>query len=174
MENIVDVEYLANFFGVTARRVQQWADEDGMPRESRGEYDILKCARWKIRKLEEECEILRNSGDEKLHALKMEGQRIKNKKDELALRKVMGELVDYESVKIAWASETKTFAKALKVMINKLYDALEEVEDRIQKKSIIEREVKAVLNRLGDLDIKEDFDEEEYLQGNNEVDESNV
>jgi phage terminase Nu1 subunit (DNA packaging protein) len=39
---------LANLFGITERRIQQLVQE-GMPKESRGKYDLLKCVRWYVR-----------------------------------------------------------------------------------------------------------------------------
>ncbi len=47
----VSVEKVAGFLNLTPQRVQQLVKE-GMPRESRGEYDAIKCAGWYIRYLQ--------------------------------------------------------------------------------------------------------------------------
>lgn len=48
----VGVNQLAQFFNLTPRRVQMLVANDGMPQESRGRYDLLKCAAWYIRYLQ--------------------------------------------------------------------------------------------------------------------------
>lgn len=161
LEQIISVEELADFFNRDVRTVQLWAKNEGMPKNARGEYDILKCAQWKIRNLEEENEILRNSGDEKLYALKSEGQKIANKERELKLRKALKELVDVESVRIAWLGEMKIFSKALKALINKLSAALDGVEDREQRREIIERLVREVMTMIGELKITDTVEGDE-------------
>lgn len=157
----VDVEYLADFFNVTARTIQNWVDDLGAPREERGKYDLIKFLKWRIRKLEDDLDIAKNSGDEKLHRLKIEGQRIHNQEKQIKLRKLLGELVEAEAVRIAWISETKIFGKALKSLINKLDTDLDEVTDRNQRYSIISMHVKDVMNTLGDLQIEAEDDKEE-------------
>jgi phage terminase Nu1 subunit (DNA packaging protein) len=47
----VNVTRVASFLNLTEQRVQQLVKE-GMPRESRGQYDAIKCAAWYIRYLQ--------------------------------------------------------------------------------------------------------------------------
>lgn len=122
MANIVDVTYLSYFFRVSDRRIQQWVNE-GMPREDRGEYNFVKCVDWRIKYLENKIEELQ-SGDEKLYQLKREGQALANRERELKLRKLAGELVILDDVKLAWVEEVKTFNKLLDSLQNKLDTAI--------------------------------------------------
>jgi phage terminase Nu1 subunit (DNA packaging protein) len=39
---------LASLFGITRQRIHQLVKE-GMPKENRGSYDLLKCIRWYVR-----------------------------------------------------------------------------------------------------------------------------
>jgi phage terminase Nu1 subunit (DNA packaging protein) len=48
---LVDVERVAQVLNLEKRRVQQLVQE-GMPRESRGQYDPVKCMLWYIRYLQ--------------------------------------------------------------------------------------------------------------------------
>jgi phage terminase Nu1 subunit (DNA packaging protein) len=49
---IVDVTKVASFLNLDERRIQQLVKE-GMPRETRGQYDPIKCAYWYIRYLQQ-------------------------------------------------------------------------------------------------------------------------
>jgi len=151
---LVNVNELADFFGRDPRTVQLWAEKDGMPREARGEYDMMKCARWKIQKLEDENDILRNNmGDEKLYDLKREDQIIKNKEREVKVRKMIGELVSVEAVRLAWTNETKNFRKALKALKNKLNYSLSGVIDDIKRRELISRDIDEISEFLSELPI---------------------
>jgi phage terminase Nu1 subunit (DNA packaging protein) len=48
----VNVTRLASALNLTARRVQQLVQEEGMPREASGKYDPIKCLMWYIRYLQ--------------------------------------------------------------------------------------------------------------------------
>lgn len=120
--NIVDVHTAAKYFNKGVRRLQQYVEE-GMPRDTKGNYDLLKCSKWRVEKLEDENEILRTAGDEKLYAQKMIGQIIKNKRDDLAYRKEILELVEKKAVFIAYSNQTG--------VINSKINSLEKDLDQI-------------------------------------------
>lgn len=160
---IVRVDILAEFFGKTDRTMQRWV-EDGMPKLEKGEYDLLECAKWRIHKLEEELETAKNSGDADHLALKKQGQCISNMEKEFKFKKLIGELVDSEAVRLAWTNETKNFRKALKALINKLVYALEEVTDKSKRQEIITREVNDCALTLGELRIEYDDDSDELMK----------
>jgi hypothetical protein len=143
--------------------MQLWVENQGMPKDSHGEYNLIDCARWRIRKLEEENDILKNSGDENLHAEKLKGQRISNMEREVRYRRTLGELVDLEAVRMAWTTETKNFRKALKGLENKLNVSLENVSDPLKRKDIIELEIRDVLTTLGDLRIEIEDNTDEII-----------
>jgi phage terminase Nu1 subunit (DNA packaging protein) len=52
---IVSVESLASEFGITSSRIHQLV-ELGLPKETRGRYDLRKCSRWYIRYLQKAVE----------------------------------------------------------------------------------------------------------------------
>ena len=161
---IVTVTQLAEIYECTERTIQNWAEE-GMPKEDRGEYDLAKVAKWVYLRQKRELEIVRESGDEKLHALKMQGQRINNREREVKLRRMLGELVDFDAVRIAWVGECKVFRKNLSALVPKLAHALAGVEDTGKKREIILNHVREVMNMLGELKIN---DEEEVESGEEE------
>ena len=139
----VKLAELADIFQVTDRRIQQYCEE-GMPKMARGEYDLAECARWLVNYWKEKYDIAENSGDEKLHHLKMEGQRIYNRERELKYKRLLGELVSFSETKIAWVNEVLIFRKALDSMGQKLMVALEHVHDGERKREIIFGEIREV------------------------------
>jgi len=171
MNNLVSVEVLAKFFERDVRTVQLWANE-GMPKEARGEYDFLKCVKWRIAKLEEENNILRNSMDEKLHALKVEGQKISNMNNSLKLRRLLGELISFEAAKIAWLNETTLLRKNILALIPKLTTALDNVNERSKRQLIIAELIYETLNMLGDFKPDLEIDENEMLDDDDKVDDN--
>lgn len=145
------VGFLSSLFSTDERTVQLWVKEKGMPKpEERGVYDLIACLKWKYNRQVEEIEMLKASGDERLHALKMEGQRIANKERELKLKKMLGELVDYDDVRVAWVGETKIFRKALNSMVPKLEASLEGINERARRRMIIQEKVKEVLTQIAE------------------------
>src|ERR1700722_8310623 len=50
-EGLVDVSKIAELFGISERSVQRLVVSDGMPRVSRGEYDVLVCSKWYLKYL---------------------------------------------------------------------------------------------------------------------------
>jgi phage terminase Nu1 subunit (DNA packaging protein) len=48
---LVDVSKIAELFGISERAVQRLVIYDGMPRVSRGEYDLLVCSKWYVKYL---------------------------------------------------------------------------------------------------------------------------
>lgn len=168
---ILTLSELCEFLKVSDQTVLNWA-EKGMPREERGKYSLVKCAQWRLERLAEELDIAKNSGDEKLHSLKVEGQKISNKERSVRLRKMLGQLVDFEAARLAWLNETTIFRKNLQAAIFKLHSSLQGVTDRNRQLEIITREIKEVQNMIGDLKIDNStsFDE---LDGEFNSEESN-
>jgi len=50
---LVDVSKIAELFGISERAVQRLVIYSGMPRVSRGEYDLLVCSKWYVKYLHE-------------------------------------------------------------------------------------------------------------------------
>lgn len=47
---LTNAKILANLFGITESRIHQLAKE-GLPKERRGKFDLLKCVRWYVKYL---------------------------------------------------------------------------------------------------------------------------
>lgn len=164
LQNNIDVQTLANLLNCEPRTIQLWVQNDGAPKSERGEYPLINFLLWRVNKLSSDLEIAKSSGDEKLHALKVETQKIVLAERKEKYKKMLGELVDYDMVKIAWRSEISYFKKSLNALKTKLLNSLEGIEDKNKKMIIINREVnEALLSMSEDLHIETQIDKEEIL-----------
>ena len=160
MEELVKAEYLAKFFDRDIRTIQIWAKKRGMPKEAPNRYDVLKCAKWRINLLEEENKILRDSGDERLHALKTETQRVILAERKEHYKKYLGELVDMEMVRIAWLSEINYFKKAMNALKTKLLNNLEGVTEKNTQMVIINKGINEALLAMSE-ELQVEIEEED-------------
>jgi uncharacterized iron-regulated membrane protein len=169
---IAKLTEISEIFGVSAVTVSEWVAA-GMPKMAKNEYDVAACVQWRCARLKEAAEIARNSGDEKLHALKMQGQKIANKANEIKLRRMLGELVDLQAARLAWLNETTIFRKSLNAMVYKLSAALEGEHTKVARLGIIAKEVTEVLNMVGELRIEsataEEIDELTIEDGSDNI-----
>jgi phage terminase Nu1 subunit (DNA packaging protein) len=57
------IEQIATVLNMTPRMINRHVKENGMPRVSRGEYDLVKCVRWYIDYLKEQIDEARRGGE---------------------------------------------------------------------------------------------------------------
>jgi len=62
------VEQLSNVLNLTPRRINQLVKDEGMPRVSRGEYEMVKCVQWYIRYLRGQLEVARHGTETEAQA----------------------------------------------------------------------------------------------------------
>lgn len=111
-ENIVDVKFLADFFEKDIRTIQLWAKTEGMPKEDRGQYDLLQCCRWRVKKLEEKISEL-EKGDVTLYKLQQEYQKLRNEEKTLDLEVKKRNLLDREVVEMVNSAFIKLIIRNL-------------------------------------------------------------
>ena len=62
------VEQVSNVLNLTPRRINQLVKDEGMPRVSRGEYEMVKCVQWYIRFLRDQLEVARHGTETEAQA----------------------------------------------------------------------------------------------------------
>ena len=162
---IVDVNTLAKVFKRDERTIQLWV-EDGMPREGRGKYDLLKCYEWRLNKLEKENDILKNSGDETRYQIQMEGDKIKNKLIETKWKREIGTLVRKQDVLVAWGNQNNIIGTKLEHFKDDLYRALSNAIPKDMRKKIhgiIVKEVNIVKKYISKLELAKYIEDEEKI-----------
>ena len=165
--SLVDVHTLAQFWEVDIRTVQNYADvrreNPPLPREAHGKYNFVKAMQWMYNRLKTKIEILDNGGDEKLYALKMKGQIIKNKKDEINLKRDMAKILDKKTTLIAWSNQINTiknFLNALKYDLRRDLDGIAESEEQAE---VINAAVNRIMKIISKLEIESIIVDEEKL-----------
>jgi hypothetical protein len=167
----IDVKTLAELLKCDPRTIQLWVQNEGAPRTERGEYPLLKFLLWRINKLSSDLEIAQSSGDEKLHALKVDTQKIILAERKAKYKKMLGELVELETVRIYWRSEISYFKKAMNALKTKLLNSLEGITEKTDQMVIITREVNQALNAIAEEPAFETgIDKEEILNTENDED----
>lgn len=114
----VDVMYLASYFDVTERTIQNWVKQ-GMPRDARGNYDLVACARWLIKDLRQKNDELQ-LGDETISRLKRSEMEMRNEEREIKLRRLRGEYIEVELVKSTWITLAKVITRYLEGLAVKI------------------------------------------------------
>lgn len=170
----VELKELAEIYRKDERTIQLWDEENkakyGTARLEKGKYNLVKFVTNRNNFLVEQLEIAKNSGDEKLHDLKIEGQKTANKLADLKLRQLSKNLISYDAARLAWLDETVVFRNNTLALIPKLYTALHIIDEK-QKEKIVEL-VHEVLTMLGDFK-PEAIDEEEETSLISEVEQIN-
>jgi hypothetical protein len=152
--SIVDVKKMATMMNVTPRRVQQLANESGMPRAGPGKYDAGKCLLWYIRYLQAALEKKAIPlGDGSYSGLKDERARsirADAELKEIELAEKRGSLVLIADVKkrfIDLVSMTKARVMATPARIAP--EVMGETS-RVMVQAIVEKQLKEALNHLAD------------------------
>ena len=120
-EITVNAEYLANKFSVTMRTIQLWAQNDGLPKNSRDEYPLIPVLEWMLARKDLELKKALEEDPEKLE--RAEAIKLQNERRRIELQKLNNDLLDRELVE----QVNITFAK----MISRNIDA---VAPRLNKK----------------------------------------
>ena len=170
---IVDTEFLAKFFDKAERTIRDWAssDEMGMPKEGHDSYDFEKVIKWRLNYLQKENEILKNSGDEKLHAMKIRGQEIKNKKDEIELKKALGKLIEKKPALIAWSNQINIIKSHINSMRHDLTTELSLNDDEVKS---LNKTIDGFLEILAHIEIEKYIVNEEALADLEETELNNI
>lgn len=156
---VVDVEFLAEYFEKTPRTIQMWAKTEGMPKEDAGKYDIIKCAKWRIKKLEEKITEL-EKGDVTLYKLQQEYQKLKNEEKALDLEVKKRNLLDRETVELVNSVFLKLIVRNIKALAPRLN---KKINGNSKTLAIINNEIDELLKSISNTPINYFEDEIEEI-----------
>ena len=149
-------EQIAHLLDLSTRMVNKHVKEDGMPKASRGEYDMFACVRWYIGYLRGLAKDA-TQGDETERQSKARLNRAKADIAELELSRARGEVVRYEIVKFAWGRVVMAFRSKMLALPTKLPQRLIGLREINQAKKLLDDEIYEALSELGraEVDISE-------------------
>lgn len=157
--NIVDVEFLAKFYRVEERTIQNWANEfkDDFSLEvryERGEYDFVKFVHAK--NLHYEALIKRlEIGD--ISKFELEKELIKKRliKEDIVIANLQNQNINIELVDVAWKSEVAHYAKSMRGLKSLLAQMIPDQSNYDQRYSISSKYIDEVLEQLANSRIIE-------------------
>lgn len=159
--NLVDVEFLAKFYRVDERTIQNWAKEFeentqiNIPvRFDRGQYDFVKFVHAK--NLHYEITIRRlELGDESLYELQKEYQRLRNEEKLIDVANKKNENINRDMVALAWKSEVALFAKSIRALPGLGATMIPDESTYEQRYQAIDKHCKEILDELASTEIIE-------------------
>lgn len=154
----VSVDQVAVALNISPRRIQQLAKE-GMPRDSRGQYELGACMAWYIRYLQHAVEQRHdpNTRDESLVLTRERSRLAREQADrqELDNAERRGELVELAAVTDAWANRLVSLRARLRAIPTKLGPQLTNITDAAVISAQIRADIDGALEELADEGTRE-------------------
>ena len=113
----VNVEVLANFFNVDKRSIVNWV-KYGMPKESRGVYDLAKCFKWYRDTYLEE-------NQKRSNPIRIRYWKAKAESEEMKLTKLKESLISRKEVETAFKQRARDLKKSLEKFSYKISEKIE-------------------------------------------------
>ena len=165
---IVDVEFLAKFYRVDERTIQNWTKEfednsqiNISVRYDRGQYDFVKFVQAK--NLHYELTIKRlELGDETLYELQREYQKLRNEEKRIEILNLKNKNIDREFVMLAWRSEVSLFAKSIRAVPGLGATMIPDESTYEHRYQVIDKHCKEILDELSRAEIIELEEKLEY------------
>ena len=160
---------LAEYLGVTTRRIRQLSQEGIAIKSQRGKYDLKTSVQNYIGTLKDK-DKNKNENLEKLKIAKeaetLTHEKLKKRKTELQVLQMEKKMHTSEDVEHFWNAMVLTAKSRLTAIPVKVAPILIGLEDRKEIQSILKREVSEALNELANYDA-EQF-ESEYADDDDE------
>lgn len=167
MSDIIEVSEieLADYLGLSDRRIRQLFKQGVVIKSKRGKYDLKASIKSYLNFLRaKDEETKKNESLEKLKISKeaetLMHERLKKRKTELQVLQLEKKMHTSEDVEFFWNAMVMTAKSKITAIPVKCAPLLLGIEDRREAQAILKREIDAVLNELADYDI--DLFESEY------------
>ena len=156
----VDENYLIELFDISGRSIRRWVSEDNMPREGANKYDLIKCVQWRVKTLNNEIEMLKLSGDEKLHELKKRETEQNIKTKQVNYKILLGKYVDKKATLIAFSNTVNIIDSAFTSLE---HDLIRELDLTEKQATTLTKEFANTKEYIHNLDVEKYIVDEEKL-----------
>jgi phage terminase Nu1 subunit (DNA packaging protein) len=141
------LDQIAHLLKLTPRMVNLHVKNNGMPRISRGQYDMVKCVHWYLDFKDRQIEEARK-GDETERQARARLTKASADLKELELARERGRLLEIEVVKALWERIVVAFKTRILAIPTKLAPRLVACQDLSQAKDMLDQEVREALSEL--------------------------
>jgi phage terminase Nu1 subunit (DNA packaging protein) len=161
------LEQISTILNMTPQMVNRHVKLHGMPRVSRGEYDLVKCVHWYLAYKDQQIQEARKGKESEAQARQRLVIADANLK-ELQYARLRGGMIEAEVAKQLWIKTVVTFKTKLLLLPTKLPTVLLACEGPNQVKDLLEKEITEALHELSRSEIDTtglDRLEETYRRG---------
>lgn len=144
-EKIVDSGKLGKILNVAPRTIRFWVETQGAPKLDRGKYPLYRFLQWRFQKLEHDLEIAKSKIDDRLIHLKIQTQKIILAERTQKYKQFLESVIPVSLVKEHWGREQKYLRKRSKELAKKLFNSLQNVNDKTERMILINDEVNKML-----------------------------
>lgn len=141
------LEQISTILNMTPQMLNRHVKLHGMPRVSRGEYDMVKCVHWYIAYKDRQIQEARRGKETEAQARQRLVIADANMK-ELQYAKARAEVVEVDVAKQLWARLVLSFKSRVLLMPSKVATLVMGRKDPNEVREIIEKEVMEALNEL--------------------------
>jgi phage terminase Nu1 subunit (DNA packaging protein) len=134
---------LAEILDISPQSVWQWAKDGVIPRDQRGQYDLVECMRGIYQ--HQRKVIDRGGTTDSLENLRKEGQRIANERKALDIEHFKGKLINAADVQRDAIAAGKRIRESLDNLVIRIQYELANADDHRLVATILHREI----NKIG-------------------------
>lgn len=141
------LEQVAQVLNMTPQMVNRHVKQHGMPRISRGEYDLVKCVHWYIAYKDQQIKEARRGTETEAQARQRLIIATANLR-EVDLAKACGDLIDIEVAQTLWQRLAVSFRNKILLLPTKLAPQVITCKDPSEAQSLMELEIHEALHDL--------------------------
>ncbi len=147
------LDQIASLLRLSERRINQLVKDEGFPRISRGQYDVMACVHWMLDHHEREIAQLKSGGESMRDAELRERKAIASMK-EMELERRRGETLMRNEVMPQIEPYLKAFRESLLALPRKAAPQLQALDKITEKEEFLRDRVYEILHELARLQIR--------------------
>jgi len=147
------LEQVAHVLNMTPQMVNRHVKQHGLPRISRGEYDLVKCVHWYIEYKDQQIKEARRGTETEAQARQRLIIATANLR-EVDLARACGDLIEIEVAQTLWQRLAVSFRNKMLLIPTKLAPQVITCKDPNEAQSLMELEIHEALNELSNGSIE--------------------
>ena len=141
------LQQVAEVLNMTAQMVNRHVKQHGMPRISRGEYEMVKCVHWYIAYKDQQIKDARRGTETEGQARQRLVVATADMR-EVELAQACGDLIEIEVAQTLWQRMIVSFRNKLLLIPTKLASQVITCKDPSEAQTLMESDIQEALNEL--------------------------